>query len=163
MPLHPPSYRGQDVWFSPDVFVNKSEVALWQPPWAREEIPFPSIGPVVVGDDIVASGSVVSELQAKTYLDNLRKTLKEISSNDKEIMNRVLDIHQDVFSIKNVKDEKSIPVGDIKKNLRHLEERKVYLSESVSGIFTSIDAMIEIDRKGVECVYYDNQLHLLAN
>lgn len=73
MPLHPPSYRGQDVWFSPDVFVNKSEVALWQPPWAREEIPFPSIGPVVVGDDIVASGSVVSELQAKTYLDNLVK------------------------------------------------------------------------------------------
>jgi len=96
-------------------------------------------------------------------LDNLKKTLKEINSNDKIIMNRVIDLHEDVFLIKSVKDEKSIPVGDITRNLRILEERKVNLSESVSGILTSIDGMIEIDNKGVECLYYDNQLHLLGN
>ena len=104
----------------------------------------------------------LSSVYDKTYLDNLRKTLKEIYSNDKIIMNRVIDIHEDVFSIKSVKDEKSIPVGDIKKNLRLLEERKVYLSGSVAGILKSIDGMIEIDKKGVECIYYDNQLHLLG-
>jgi len=105
----------------------------------------------------------LSSVYDKTYLDNLKKSLKEINTNDKILMNRVIDLHEDVFSIKSVKDEKSIPVGDIKKNLRLLEERKVNLSESVSGILTSIDGMIEIDNKGVECLYYDNQLHLLGN
>lgn len=32
MPLNPPSYSGQDVWYSRNVFVNKVQVALWQPP-----------------------------------------------------------------------------------------------------------------------------------
>ena len=31
MPLNPPSYSGQDVWYSPNVFVNKVQTALWQP------------------------------------------------------------------------------------------------------------------------------------
>lgn len=31
MPLNPPSYIGQDVWFSPDTYVNQVPVALWQP------------------------------------------------------------------------------------------------------------------------------------
>lgn len=32
MPLNPPSYKGLDVYYSPNVFVNKVPVALWQPP-----------------------------------------------------------------------------------------------------------------------------------
>jgi len=32
MPLNPPSYSGQDVWYSRNVFINKVETALWQPP-----------------------------------------------------------------------------------------------------------------------------------
>jgi hypothetical protein len=35
MPLNPPSYIGQDVWYSPDVYVNQVPVALYQPPQAR--------------------------------------------------------------------------------------------------------------------------------
>lgn len=31
MPLNPPSYQGQDVWYSRNVFINKVETALWQP------------------------------------------------------------------------------------------------------------------------------------
>lgn len=31
MPLNPPSYSGQDVWYSPSVYVNQVPVALWQP------------------------------------------------------------------------------------------------------------------------------------
>lgn len=31
MPLNPPSFTGQDVWYSPSVFVNQVPVALWQP------------------------------------------------------------------------------------------------------------------------------------
>lgn len=36
MPLNPPSYIGQDVWYSRNVFVNKVQVALWQPPQPME-------------------------------------------------------------------------------------------------------------------------------
>jgi len=32
MPLNPPSYSGQDVWYSQNVFINKVQAALWQPP-----------------------------------------------------------------------------------------------------------------------------------
>jgi hypothetical protein len=32
MPLNPPAYNGQDVYYSTNVFVNKVPVALWQPP-----------------------------------------------------------------------------------------------------------------------------------
>jgi hypothetical protein len=35
MPLNPPSYSGQDVWYSPDVYVNQVPVALWQPAQSR--------------------------------------------------------------------------------------------------------------------------------
>lgn len=73
MPLNPPSYKGQDVWFSPDVFVNKSEVALWQPAWPRENVPLPAFGPITIGDDLAASGTVPSELQARAYLNTLVK------------------------------------------------------------------------------------------
>jgi hypothetical protein len=31
VPLNPPSYSGQDVWYSPSVYVNQVPVALWQP------------------------------------------------------------------------------------------------------------------------------------
>ena len=31
MPLNPPSFSGQDVWYSPNVFINKVQTALWQP------------------------------------------------------------------------------------------------------------------------------------
>lgn len=73
MPLNPPSYIGHDVWFSPDVFVNKAQVALWQPPWPREEVLLPSLGPITIGDDIAADGTPISDAKAKTYLDNLVK------------------------------------------------------------------------------------------
>lgn len=32
MPLNPPTYKGPDVYYSTNVFVNKVPVALWQPP-----------------------------------------------------------------------------------------------------------------------------------
>lgn len=32
MPLNPPAYKGPDVYYSTNVFVNKVPVALWQPP-----------------------------------------------------------------------------------------------------------------------------------
>lgn len=32
MPLNPPSYKGQDVYYSTNVYVNKVPVALWKPP-----------------------------------------------------------------------------------------------------------------------------------
>ena len=32
MPLNPPSYKGQDVFYSPDVFINQVPVALWRSP-----------------------------------------------------------------------------------------------------------------------------------
>ena len=35
MPLNPPSYSGQDVWYSPDVYINQVQAALWQPPQSR--------------------------------------------------------------------------------------------------------------------------------
>lgn len=73
MPLNPPSYIGHDVWFSPDFFVNKSQVALWQPPWPRDEVLLPSLGPITIGDDIAADGTAVSAAQSKTYLENLVK------------------------------------------------------------------------------------------
>lgn len=31
-PLNPPSYKGQDVYYSTNVYVNKVPVALWKPP-----------------------------------------------------------------------------------------------------------------------------------
>ena len=31
MPLNPPSYSGQDVWYSPSVYINQVQAALWQP------------------------------------------------------------------------------------------------------------------------------------
>ena len=37
MPLNPPSYKGQDVWYSPNTYVNQVQVALWQP-----AVPMPS-------------------------------------------------------------------------------------------------------------------------
>jgi len=67
MPLNPPSYRGHDVWFSPDVFVNKSEVALWQPPKDRDEVPDPSFRAFVEGDTINTEGSAQENNQAAAY------------------------------------------------------------------------------------------------
>ena len=32
MPLNPPSYNGQDVWYSPNVYANMVPIALWRPP-----------------------------------------------------------------------------------------------------------------------------------
>lgn len=40
MPLNPPSYKGQDVWYSPNVYVNKVPVALWQPPQVGDSLIF---------------------------------------------------------------------------------------------------------------------------
>lgn len=37
MPLNPPSYSGQDVWYSPNVYINQVQAALWQP-----AVPMPS-------------------------------------------------------------------------------------------------------------------------
>jgi len=31
LPLNPPSFSGQDVWYSPSVYANQVPVALWQP------------------------------------------------------------------------------------------------------------------------------------
>lgn len=40
MPLNPPSYKGQDVWYSPNVYVNKVPVALWKPPQIGDSLIF---------------------------------------------------------------------------------------------------------------------------
>lgn len=47
MPMNPPSWNGQDVWYSPNVFTNKVETALWQPPvpmaTSMAAVPVPSL------------------------------------------------------------------------------------------------------------------------
>jgi len=51
MPLNPPAYLGQDVWYSPNVYANMSPVALWKPPLNQNSIlyrftlPEPSAAP----------------------------------------------------------------------------------------------------------------------
>ena len=40
MPLNPPSYKGQDVYHSTNVYVNKVPVALWKPPQAGDSAIF---------------------------------------------------------------------------------------------------------------------------
>ena len=71
MPLNPPSYSGQDVWFSPDVFANKSEIALWQPPQTREAATDPALQAWVNGCEINAAGTAESANQAAAYRQRL--------------------------------------------------------------------------------------------
>lgn len=40
MPLNPPSYKGQDVWYSPNVYINKVPAALWLPPKIGDSLIF---------------------------------------------------------------------------------------------------------------------------
>ena len=66
MPLNPPSYIGQDVWFSPDTYVNQVPVALWQP--AKERgIPASFEGELTVymngGEDIQFQGGAEASNQ----------------------------------------------------------------------------------------------------
>lgn len=85
MPLNPPSYNGQDVWFSPDVFVNKSEVALWQPPNARDPFSDPDIRAWIEGCEIAAEGDAEGNAQAGAYRQRLIEqgfaTPDEVESN----------------------------------------------------------------------------------
>ena len=52
MPLNPPSYNGQDVWYSPNVYANMVPIALWQPPKVASSLiysytlPEPSLAPL---------------------------------------------------------------------------------------------------------------------
>ena len=71
MPLNPPSYSGQDVWFSPDVFANKSEIALWQPPQSREEVTDPALQAWTNGCEIDAPGTAESANRAAAYRQRL--------------------------------------------------------------------------------------------
>lgn len=71
MPLNPPSYRGQDVWFSPDVFINKVEVALWQPPQNRDAAELPSLTAFMEGDEVSMEDSGQARAQNQAYLQNM--------------------------------------------------------------------------------------------
>jgi len=71
VPLNPPSFSGQDVWYSPDVFVNKSEVALWQPPNARDPFSDPDIRAWIDGCEIAAAGDAAGNAQAGAYRQRL--------------------------------------------------------------------------------------------
>ncbi len=71
MPLNPPSYSGQDVWFSPDVFANKVEIALWQPPQGRDDADNPSLEAWINGCEINAEGTAESNNQAAAYRQRL--------------------------------------------------------------------------------------------
>lgn len=85
MPLNPPSFSGQDVWYSPDVFVNKSEVALWQPANARDPFSDPDIRAWIEGCEIAAEGDAEGNAQAGAYRQRLVEqgfaTQEEIDSN----------------------------------------------------------------------------------
>jgi len=71
MPLNPPSYSGQDVWYSPDVFANKSQVALWQPPQPREPVNDPTLQAMIGGCEIGADGTAESQNQVSAYHQQL--------------------------------------------------------------------------------------------
>lgn len=99
----------------------------------------------------------------RSYLVNLQKIFREIDSNNLDLMNRIIDIHKDVFSIKSVKEEKSMSIGKLESELRALNKRKTSTSETIESLVSSVDALVSLDKKGFECLYHDNQLHLLEN
>lgn len=99
----------------------------------------------------------------KAYLSNFQKIIKEIDNNNTDLMNRVIDIHNDVFSIKSVREEKSISVGKLDSELRILKERKSYTAETIKNISLSVDEIISLDKNGIECLYCNNELHLLQS
>ena len=62
MPLNPPSYKGQDVWYSPSVYVNQVQVALWQP-----AVPQPSAIttiPVIPNPKVNYSAEQIAQISA---------------------------------------------------------------------------------------------------
>lgn len=68
MPLNPPSWHGHDVWYSPNVFINKAQTALWQPPQPYDEIPTVADISWVRGCSIITDGSGGQIGQAQAYL-----------------------------------------------------------------------------------------------
>ena len=97
------------------------------------------------------------------YLMNLRAVLIDLKSNNHNIMKRVVDIHMDTFSLQKVKDEPSIPVGELRNKLRILQDRESYTSDNIDNIVAGVDEIRDLDRRGIECFYYNGQLHLLEN
>lgn len=77
MPLNPPSYLGHDVWYSPDVYVNRVPVALWQPPQIRmaaEQIT-PALILSIEGEDIqFQDNGTQANNQANAYAQQLVKS-----------------------------------------------------------------------------------------
>lgn len=69
MPLNPPSYKGQDVWYSPNVYINKVPAALWQPPKIGDSLIFQFTLPPDQSQSAFAS-SVTQFWYNTTYDDN---------------------------------------------------------------------------------------------
>lgn len=101
-------------------------------------------------------------LVKKAYAEDVIVQLPSLANNT-SLMNRVLDIHNDVFSIKAIREEKSISVGKLDSQLRALKERKAYTAETIRNISLSVEEIISLDKNGIECLYCNNELHLLQS
>lgn len=71
MPLNPPSFSGQDVWYSPDTFVNKVQVALWQPPQIVDAQASVDVRAWMEGDEFASDGSPEGGAAANAYRQRL--------------------------------------------------------------------------------------------
>jgi len=68
MPLNPPSYLGQDVWYSPNVYINKVPAALWKPPIIGQSLIFQFTLPP--DQNIPDPGAAVNNALAQTLTQN---------------------------------------------------------------------------------------------
>lgn len=74
MPLNPPSYKGQDVYHSPDVYVNQVPVALWQTPRSNNVGTDQLTEIMFRGCEIDADGSPESHASALAYQQTMVAT-----------------------------------------------------------------------------------------
>lgn len=71
MPLNPPSYKGQDVFYSPDVFINQVPVALWRSPQSNNIQTDALTELMFRGCSIDAAGTAESHALAAQYQQTL--------------------------------------------------------------------------------------------
>ena len=97
------------------------------------------------------------------YLNTLKSTLNNINKTHVQLMNRVIDVHTDLFSITAIKEDKNISLGKISTDKRQLEERKENTTATIINIKESIDGILQLNHKGFECIYSDRELLLLES
>jgi len=95
------------------------------------------------------------------YLSDFRRILEEIGESNTDLMHKVLDVYKEVIVIHAVKEDKSMEIGGLEANRRALEQRYAYTSEAIGQFSSAIDGVLLLDKKGMECLYDGEELHLL--